>query len=218
MKYYDGSQWVDVAVKTEDGGFRDVSGVKRWDGSQWIELLSQAIEDFERSSPLDVYGGHTSSFTETTTDVKNGSKAIQSDSTSAVVISRTDLTLETGTTYRAWVQPNPYSGPILFTQDEDSDPGGFLIWVDSNNDAIAIYEFTTAGDLALIGDTTAALSDGTWYDVTFGRQSDGTVFMRVTDDDGNLKEVTATSNHESSGGIGWRSYDGSGKFDYLREV
>jgi hypothetical protein len=172
------------------------------------------IESFEDGTTG--YGGSTGSFSTSTSYVQDGSYSIYGSGSGVAAISDTSKTQSLDTTYQGYVRPESGTtgaGYVTMTQDEDSTPGGYLIWLDPD-DFFGIFYMDGSGTVNKLGDDPLSVSTDTTYEMEWEVTSGGTVQARLLDMSGNeIASVSVSDSRYTSGGLAARVYKGSGYFD-----
>ena len=186
--------------------------------------LTNIIEDFERSSLNNGYGGDTGSASITDTRSINGTRSLQITETnnfSREVIATTDVSLSSGNTYSAWFWTDSNSVSIVFgAQSATNTPDGYHLLITPDDDFINLHSGWFGTDLFNVSQT---LSLNTWYEVVFNWGSSGSLTVTINESDGTqVFNETASDTAYSSGGIAWANrrddVGGTGYFDYLTET
>ena len=179
------------------------------------------VEDFERASPLNEYGGSTGLFGTTSSPTYEGSSALVNDGGSFGGVNSTsglDTYPERGDDVHVYFQNASGDNFVsfnLFSQAETDNPdrysvglsgvsGDWTLWKTENGDIEAL-------DSASPSDTTAG-----WYRAEIS--TDGSSISADLYDDSSdtlLASVSASDSTFSSGGIGFRSAGNGEVFDYV---
>lgn len=185
------------------------------------------VDDFE-DGDISEYRVNTGSFSTQTTEVTNGSVALQGTPSSGSVYIRSESGLDTypaqGDTFRVnvYLPESDTLGALMFGTQSGA----------SNNDEAYRAEVNNTGSkIAIVlqdGSTTTVLSSqsvnvpgGEWLELEVAWATDGTITITLFDSAGSqLAQTSATDTTYASGGIGFRAYDGNDQtaiyFDHVR--
>ena len=178
------------------------------------------IDNFE-DGDIDEYSGETSAFDVTEASAMDGSFGLEGTSESGnKVISRTDVTLSSGPTYRIQFQPRvsgDNSGMLFMAQEADTDPGGYFVRASASSDELQLYHQTTDGSFTQLASTSVTVSAETEYVVEFQKSTSDDITATLYEKDLNqLATVSATNSSFDSGGVAFRPTTGTAWFDNVR--
>ena len=202
-------------------GFRSAGNGEVFDYAVFTEDGPTVVEDFERSSPLNEYGGETGLFGTTSSPTYEGSQALENDSGSFGGVNSTsglDTYPERGDEVHAYF--NNASGDNfvtfnLFSQAEADDPDRYAIGLSGVSGDLTLWK-TENGSIDTLDSSSLSDTTSGWYRVEITTDS-STVSADLYDDssDDHLASVSASDSTFSSGGIGFRSAGNGEVFDYV---
>lgn len=179
------------------------------------------IDDFERSSPLNEYGGADNLYSVETSTVYHREQALTNASGSygtAVSTSGLDRYPERGdeeTVYFNNAADDNFMGFEFFTQAEEDEPDGYTAGISGQGAwRLWVRENGSLSQIASQDLSTSDQIDG-WYRVEV-RTDSTTVYADLYDDanDTLLASISADDTTFSSGGIGFRSAGNGEVWDY----
>lgn len=181
------------------------------------------IEDFERASPLDEYGGNTGNFGTETTNPINGSQSLTSTSAYGQIY-RTDSVGDSarGNTYSIIFEhvdsANMFFGissqSQAFAGDIDTDCYQAYVYDSFTNDTLRLNKRVSDSQTVLDSDTSIGWTGGTVYKMEFDFGSTGetnNLELRLYEDPNgtNTLVTTLTASDDTHSGGKWFIYGGS---------
>ena len=201
-------------------GFRSAGNGERFDYAVFTEDGPTVVEDFERSSPLNEYGGSTGQFS-TTGSAYEGSQALENASGDFGGVNSTsglDTYPERGDEVHAYF--NNASGDNfvtfnLFSQAEVDNPDRYSVGISGVSGDFTLWK-TEDGSIDTLDSSAPSSTTSGWYRVEITTDS-STISADLYDDssDTHLASVSASDSAFSSGGIGFRSAGNGEVFDYV---
>ena len=178
------------------------------------------IEDFDRDSPMDYYGGEDQLFSPTSNAYAAG-QAIENDSGSfgsAVSMYSLDEFPERGDDVHVHLNnasDDNFVAVHLFAQEAEDNPDGYSIGI-SAFDGLTIWRNEDGDTDSLDSQDLGSSQISGWYRLEISTDS-STVSADLydADSDDHLASVSASDSTYSSGGFGYRSAGNGEVFDYV---
>lgn len=189
-------------------------------------IPDSVVEDFERTSPLDDYGGDTGSFSVQQTDVYEGDDALLGSST-GIIASTSGLPSypSQGEIFSARVAAaggNDVSlGYAAQSESGSSSFSGYTLAVDFSSNNLTLRRWDNGTPTTLSQVNTDSLSTDTWYEPRVEWGTDDSHICELSDTDGSLvnenatsvsNQISVTDGNYTSGGAAWRN-GGAGSAD-----
>ena len=190
------------------------------DGEEYDPDGDGVIEDFERSSPLNEYGGSAGLFG-TTGSAYEGGQALENASGSFGGVNSTsglDTYPSRGddvTVYFNNASGDNFVSFNLFSQAEADNPDRYSVGLSGVSGDFTLWR-TENGSIDTLDSSAPSSTTSGWYRVEISTDS-STISADLYDDssDTHLASVTASDSTFSSGGIGFRSAGNGEVFDYV---